>query len=124
AEPAAMVDGVLGSAFGAAGQRCLAGSVAVLVGSPEEQDRSLERIVAGARGLTVGAGSDSATDVCPVVTPASRERLEREIDAAIADGAELVLDGRRDDGGTGGALLGPTVLDGGEPESRAMREEL
>jgi malonate-semialdehyde dehydrogenase (acetylating)/methylmalonate-semialdehyde dehydrogenase len=123
ADPGAMVGGVLGSAFGAAGQRCLAGSVAVLVGSPAEQDRSLELIVAGAKALRVGAGSDPQTDVCPVVSPASRERLEQEIAAALDDGAELVLDGRGD-AGEGGAQLGPTILDGGPPEGRALREEL
>ncbi|NLT05894.1 MAG: CoA-acylating methylmalonate-semialdehyde dehydrogenase [Solirubrobacterales bacterium] len=123
AEPAAMVEGVLGSAFGAAGQRCLAGSVAVLVGQPAEQDGALEALVAGARALTVGAGADPATDVCPLIGPASRERVEAEIDAAVAAGARLVLDGRRG-GGRGGAELGPTVLDGGPPEGRALREEL
>ena len=123
AEPQLMVSGVLGSAFGAAGQRCLAGSVAVLVGTRSEQDAARDRIVDAARALRVGDGADPATDVCPVVTPASRERLEGEIDAALAAGGELALDGRIG-GGDGGALLAPTVLDGLDPESRWLREEL
>ena len=123
ADPGLMVPGVLGSAFGAAGQRCLAGSVAVVVGSPEEQDATVRRIVAGAGALRAGDGADPATDVCPVVNPASRERLEAEIEQALAAGARLALDGRMG-GGAGGALLAPTVLDELPPESRWLREEL
>ena len=123
ADPALMVGGVLGSAFGAAGQRCLAGSVAVLVGSPEEQDASLELIRAAAAHLVTGDGADPATDVCPVVTPASRERIEAEIAIAEADGASLVLDGRRD-GGAAGAELGPTIIDGVDRDHRVVTEEL
>ncbi len=123
ADPQLMVSGVLGSAFGAAGQRCLAGSVAVLVGTPSEQDDALAQIVAGARALRTGDGADPATDVCPIVTPAGRERLEGEIEQALATGGRLALDGRLG-GGAGGALLGPTILDGLDPESRWLREEL
>jgi malonate-semialdehyde dehydrogenase (acetylating) / methylmalonate-semialdehyde dehydrogenase len=123
ADPGLMAGGVTSSAFGAAGQRCLAGSLAVLVGDPAEQDRSLERILAAARELKVGDGSDPATDVCPLVSPAARERVEGEIEQALAEGCELVLDGRRG-GGQAGAELGPTIIDGAPPESRAVREEL
>jgi malonate-semialdehyde dehydrogenase (acetylating)/methylmalonate-semialdehyde dehydrogenase len=124
ADPELRVGALLSSAFGAAGQRCLAGSVAVLVGSQAQQDEALERIVAGARELRPGPGDDPATDVCPLVTPASRERLEAEIEVALQNGAELVLDGRIAGGGDGGALLGPTILDGLQDESRWLREEL
>jgi malonate-semialdehyde dehydrogenase (acetylating)/methylmalonate-semialdehyde dehydrogenase len=118
-----MVKGVSSSAFGGAGQRCLAGSVAVLVGTEAEQDASLARITAAARELRVGAGLDEATDVCPVISPQARERLEDEIERAAEDGARVVLDGRGD-GGPGGCQLGPTILDLADPESRAGREEL
>ncbi|MBS1887460.1 MAG: CoA-acylating methylmalonate-semialdehyde dehydrogenase [Actinobacteria bacterium] len=123
ADPKLLAGGVTSSAFGAAGQRCLAGSLLVLVGSKEEQDASLATVVEAARGLTVGDGADPATDVCPLVSVASRERVEGEIETALGDGAELVLDGRRD-GGEGGAQLGPTILDKAAPDSRAVREEL
>jgi len=118
-----MVNGVLSSAFGGAGQRCLAGSVAVLVGTQQEQDAALDAIVTGAQGLRVGAGLDEATDVCPVVSPQARERLETEIARAAGEGAKLVLDGRGD-GGAGGCEIGPTVLDLADVESQAAREEL
>jgi malonate-semialdehyde dehydrogenase (acetylating)/methylmalonate-semialdehyde dehydrogenase len=123
ADPKLLASGVTGSAFGAAGQRCLAGSLLVLVGSEEEQDASLQTVVDAAGALTVGDGADPATDVCPLVSVASRERVEGEIETALGDGAKLVLDGRRG-GGEGGALLGPTIIDGAALDSRAVREEL
>ena len=64
------------------------------MGTTAEQDAALARIADGARALRVGAGLDEATDVCPVVSPQSRERLEDEIELAAQDGARVVLDGR------------------------------
>jgi malonate-semialdehyde dehydrogenase (acetylating)/methylmalonate-semialdehyde dehydrogenase len=124
AERSVMVEGVIRSAFGAAGQRCLAGSVAVLVGSREQQDEALEAIAKRAQELRLGPGLNAETDVCPLVTPSSRERLLHEIGDAVDAGAQLVLDGRRADPGPGRTLLGPTILDQLEPESRWLREEL
>jgi malonate-semialdehyde dehydrogenase (acetylating) / methylmalonate-semialdehyde dehydrogenase len=117
------LNGVLSSAFGAAGQRCLAGSLLVLVGPQADQDRWLDTIVTAARELKVGAGSDPGTDVCPLVSPAARERVEAEIDRAVQAGAELILDGRNG-GGAGGAELGPTVIDRAAADSRVVTEEL
>jgi len=117
------LNGVLSSAFGAAGQRCLAGSLLVLVGPQADQDRWLDTIVTAAKKLKVGAGSDPGTDVCPLVSPAARERVEDEIDKALAAGAQLILDGRRG-GGTGGAELGPTVITGASADSHVATEEL
>jgi malonate-semialdehyde dehydrogenase (acetylating)/methylmalonate-semialdehyde dehydrogenase len=123
ADPDLMVGGVLGSAFGAAGQRCLAGSIAVLVGTPAEQDAARDRIVAAAAALKTGAGIDPETDVCPVVSPEARERLVADIDQAEADGARVVLDGRGD-AGPGGCSLAPTILDAVPAGHRALEEEL
>lgn len=123
ADPDLSLQGLLGSAFGAAGQRCLAGSVAVLVGSAAEQDAARDRIMEAASGLSVGDGMDPDIDVCPMVSPEARERVEHEIGRAEAEGARVVLDGRRN-GGVGGAELGPTVIDGAGRESRVAREEL
>jgi malonate-semialdehyde dehydrogenase (acetylating)/methylmalonate-semialdehyde dehydrogenase len=111
ADPDLMAPGVAASAFGAAGQRCLAGSVCALVGDRAAQDAARERIVEAARGF----------DVPPLISPAARERVEREIAAAEAEGAEVVCDGRAQ---AEGARLGATVLDGVDPEGRAAREEL
>ncbi|WP_027008394.1 CoA-acylating methylmalonate-semialdehyde dehydrogenase [Conexibacter woesei] len=123
ADPDLMTGGVMGSSFGAAGQRCLAGSIAVLVGTQAEQDRSRELIVQAASKLKTGAGIDPQTDVCPVVSPAQRERLVRDIDQAEADGAQVVLDGRGD-AGPGGCTLGPTILDGVAEDHKVAVDEL
>jgi malonate-semialdehyde dehydrogenase (acetylating) / methylmalonate-semialdehyde dehydrogenase len=123
ADPGLMVPGVLGSAFGAAGQRCLAGSLAVLVGTEAEQDRMRDLLLEGASRLRTGDGADPATDVCPLVSPAARERVSGEIARAEAEGADLVLDGRRDPG-PGGTLLGPTIVDRAAPGSRVLTEEI
>ncbi len=123
ADPALTASGVCSSAFGAAGQRCLAGSVAVLVGTPEEQQRSRELILAAARALKSGSGADPDTDVCPVVSSEARERLVEEIEQAELRGARIALDGRGD-AGPGGANLGPTIIENLGDEDRVLSEEL
>jgi malonate-semialdehyde dehydrogenase (acetylating)/methylmalonate-semialdehyde dehydrogenase len=123
ADPELTIKGVLGSAFGAAGQRCLAGSIAVLVGTGAQQDLARDRIVAAAAQLKVGPGLDPSTDVCPVVTTHSRERLVGHIDEAERAGVTVVLDGRGD-AGPGGCELGPTVLDNIPAGHEVLEEEL
>ena len=123
ADPELMAKGVTSSAFGAAGQRCLAGSLLVLVGSPQEQERSLGIVATAAAAMVVGDGADPAVEVCPLVSVASRERVEGEIEKAVSEGARLALDGRIG-GGAGGAELGPTILDEPRPGSAAVVEEL
>jgi malonate-semialdehyde dehydrogenase (acetylating)/methylmalonate-semialdehyde dehydrogenase len=118
------VSGIMGSAFGAAGQRCLAGSVAVLVGDPERQEEVRDALVAAASALRVGPGADEGTDVCALVGPDARERLAAGLDRAATDGAEILLDGRETDPGPAGTMLGPTIVDGVDRESELAREEL
>jgi malonate-semialdehyde dehydrogenase (acetylating) / methylmalonate-semialdehyde dehydrogenase len=124
ADPKVLAAGVTSSAFGAAGQRCLAGSLLVLVGDEAEQDRSLATVVEASRALVVGAGFEEVTDVCPLVSTEARERVVGEIDRAVAEGAATVLDGRESESGPGGAALGPTILDRVAPDAPAAREEL
>jgi malonate-semialdehyde dehydrogenase (acetylating)/methylmalonate-semialdehyde dehydrogenase len=119
----AMTAGVMSSAFGAAGQRCLAGSIAILVGTREEQDLARDRIVAAAAELRTGDGAQPTTDVCPLVSPSARDRVAEEIELAVDDGATVILDGRAERG-PGGCELGPTILDDVDLESRAATEEL
>ncbi len=123
ADPELVLKGVLGSAFGAAGQRCLAGSVAVLVGELEQQDLLRNRIAETAAQLRTGDGTDQATDVCPLIAPEDRLRVEAEIERAEAEGATIVLDGRQG-GGAGGAELAPTVIEPRDIESAIAREEI
>ncbi|HVW45958.1 MAG TPA: CoA-acylating methylmalonate-semialdehyde dehydrogenase [Solirubrobacterales bacterium] len=124
ADPAVLAAGVTSSAFGAAGQRCLAGSLLVLVGDETEQDASLRTVVEASRALTLGAGAEESTDVCPLVSSDSRERVAGEIERALGEGAEAVLDGREAGAGAGGANLGPTILDHVPADAPAAREEL
>ena len=66
---------IMGSSFGAAGQRCLAGSVCVAVGDESRRTEVREALVAAASALNVGSGEDPATDVCPMVSADARDRV-------------------------------------------------
>ena len=118
------VAGIMGSAFGAAGQRCLAGSVAVLVGETGRQDQVRDALVAAASELRVGHGADEGTDVCPLVAPEARERLAGALERAEDEGADVLLDGRGADPGPAGTMFGATIVDGAGRESELAREEL
>ncbi|MDX6583951.1 MAG: malonate-semialdehyde dehydrogenase (acetylating) / methylmalonate-semialdehyde dehydrogenase [Solirubrobacterales bacterium] len=117
------VPAIMSSAFGAGGQRCLAGSVAVLVGTRAEQDRALEALAEAAAGLGVGPGDRDGVEVCPLVGPEARDRIEAAIEAAAAGDDEVVLDGRRDPG-PGGTLIGPSIVVTDDTQSALAREEL
>jgi malonate-semialdehyde dehydrogenase (acetylating) / methylmalonate-semialdehyde dehydrogenase len=105
------VDGVIASAFGAAGQRCMAGSVLVAVGDAHE--RVVPALVEATSALKVGDGLDQTTDVGPVISCAARDRINGYIERAVAAGATPLLDGRAPAGelADGGAFTGPTILD-------------
>jgi len=113
------VQGIIGSAFGAAGQRCMAGSVVVTVG--EAHDRLMPPLRDAAAALRVGDGLDEQTELGPVISQQARERIEGAIEQALSDGADAVVDGR-DEGD--GCYLGATILDGVTPEMEAVREEI
>jgi malonate-semialdehyde dehydrogenase (acetylating) / methylmalonate-semialdehyde dehydrogenase len=116
------VDGIIGSAFGAAGQRCMAGSVVVAVGPA--QDRLLPALKDATAALRVGDGLDDATDVGPVVSPAARERILGWIERGVQEGASLLVDGRDAPGEDGEAYVGPTILDEVTPAMEVAREEI
>jgi malonate-semialdehyde dehydrogenase (acetylating)/methylmalonate-semialdehyde dehydrogenase len=113
------VSGIIGSAFGAAGQRCMAGSVVVTVG--EAHDRLLPPLRAATEGLRLGDGLDESTEVGPVVSTAACERIRGWIDRGVEEGATLALDGR--DSGEG-AFVGPTILDDVTPDMAVAQEEI
>jgi len=111
------------SAFGCAGQRCLAVSVTVTVG--EAKDWFRESIAAAAGSLKVGNGLDPATQMGPVITQASRERVVGLIGQGAEQGAQAIVDGRRTNGNGGaGSFVGPTVLDGLPAQSPLMETEI
>ncbi len=116
------VDAILGSAFGAAGQRCLAGSVLVPVG--EVAEPLLELLVKKAQALRVGDGLESGVAVGPLVGADQKKRVLGYIEKGIAEGAEPILDGRNISAGPAGAFVGPTVLDHVERTASVAREEI
>jgi malonate-semialdehyde dehydrogenase (acetylating)/methylmalonate-semialdehyde dehydrogenase len=120
AELDSAVDGVLSSAFHAAGQRCLANSVCVAVGDVYEPLKSALAQKGG--DMVVGDGSEPETEVGPVISGASRERILDWIEKGVADGGELVLDGRGK-GSEDGNFIGPTIIEA-DPESEISREEI
>ena len=116
------VDGIIGSAFGAAGQRCMAGSVVVTVGDAHEQ--LVPPLVEASRALRVGDGLEESSDVGPVISCAARERIRDWIERGEASGARVVLDGRGTSGDPNGSYLGPTILDDVTPEMPIAKEEV
>jgi malonate-semialdehyde dehydrogenase (acetylating)/methylmalonate-semialdehyde dehydrogenase len=116
------VDGIVGSAFGAAGQRCMAGSVVVTVG--EAHERLLPPLRAATEGLHVGDGAEESTEVGPLVSCAARDRVRGWIDRGVEDGATVVVDGRDPDADPNGAFVGPTILDGITPDMPIAQEEV
>ncbi|HEX4690706.1 MAG TPA: CoA-acylating methylmalonate-semialdehyde dehydrogenase [Solirubrobacteraceae bacterium] len=116
------VDGIIGSAFGAAGQRCMAGSVVVTVG--DAHDALMPALREATEGLRVGDGLEESTEVGPLVSCAARDRVRGWIDRGEADGANIVVDGRGVDAAPEGAFVGPTILDGVSPDMEIAQEEV
>jgi malonate-semialdehyde dehydrogenase (acetylating) / methylmalonate-semialdehyde dehydrogenase len=115
------VDNIMGSSFGNAGERCLAGSVLIAVG--DVADELVQRVAERARAMKIGPGSDPASDLTPVIRDSHRERIKEYIAIGEQEGAEVVLDGR-EPGVEDGFFLGPTILDNVKGEMRVAREEI
>jgi malonate-semialdehyde dehydrogenase (acetylating) / methylmalonate-semialdehyde dehydrogenase len=118
------VDALMGAAFGSAGERCMAISVAVLVG--DAADRVMPALAQRARELRVGSGLDDASEMGPVVTDIARARIRGYIDRGVVEGAQLVLDGRqhRVADHEAGFFLGATLFDHVTAEMTIYREEI
>ncbi len=114
---------IVGAAFGAAGQRCMALSTLVLVGTPDSTQEWLDDISRKASKLKVGPGMDPSSDIGPLITVQSKQRVSSIIDEALQQGATLELDGR-DLPLPGDNFLGPTVLSNITPTNIAYREEI
>src|SRR5438132_7743835 len=108
ADPALAVPAILNSAFGNAGERCLAGSVAVAVG--RAADTLLDPLRDAATKLIVGPGDDPSVQVGPLIRAEHRDKVAGYVDKGIAEGAELIVDGRHEMSRPG-FFLGPTILD-------------
>ncbi|WP_295538698.1 CoA-acylating methylmalonate-semialdehyde dehydrogenase [uncultured Pseudacidovorax sp.] len=117
------LNALAGAAFGAAGQRCMAVSVAVLVG---EARSWIPALVDKARTLKVSAGTEQGTDVGPLVSCAARDRVVGLIERGVADGARLELDGRNPQvaGYEQGNFVGPTIFSGVKPGMSVYDQEV
>lgn len=112
------------SAFGCAGQRCLATSVAITVGEAHDEFRA--RIVADATERKVGYGLDEGVAMGPVITDESRNRIEGLVDKGVSEGAQLLVDGRgrEVDGFRNGYFVHPTVLEEVDPRGEIAQTEI
>jgi malonate-semialdehyde dehydrogenase (acetylating)/methylmalonate-semialdehyde dehydrogenase len=118
-------DALMGAAYGSAGERCMAISVAVAVGE-QTADALVERLAPRIDALKVGPATDPEAQMGPLVTRAHYERVRGYVDLGVEEGAELVVDGREIEvpGHPGGFYLGGCLFDRVEPRMRIYREEI
>jgi len=116
------VENIISSAFGAAGERCLAGSVLVPVGDAAEP--LLKLLVEKVNEMRVGDGVEEGVGMGPLVTREHRDRVAGYIDKGVAEGAKPLLDGRASKPKGDGFFLGPTIFDGVKPEMTIAKEEI
>jgi malonate-semialdehyde dehydrogenase (acetylating)/methylmalonate-semialdehyde dehydrogenase len=119
------VDALMGAAYGSAGERCMAISVAVPVGE-KTADALIERLVPRVRALKIGPGTDPEAEMGPLVTKAHLDKVRGYVDTGVAEGAELVVDGRpfKMQGYEGGYFIGGTLFDRVKPDMTIYREEI
>jgi malonate-semialdehyde dehydrogenase (acetylating)/methylmalonate-semialdehyde dehydrogenase len=112
------------SFFGCAGQRCLSGSILSPVG--EGADAFVDKFVAATKAMKVGDGLDESVAMGPVVSKAHQERVLAYIEKGVAEGADLILDGRNFSvaGYPDGFFVGPTIFDNVTPDMTIAREEI
>ena len=117
------LNAIAGASFGAAGQRCMALPVVIMVG---EAQQWVPDLVAKAQTLKVSAGTEKGTDVGPVISRGALARIEGLIERGVADGATLELDGRKPTvpGYENGNFVGPTIFSGVQPGMAIYDQEI
>ena len=117
------LNAMVGAAFGAAGQRCMALSVAVMVGDSQYW---IKELVAKAKTLSVNAGHEPNTDIGPVISPRAKARVIELINSGVEQGAELLLDGRdiQVKGYEQGNFVGATIFSQVRTDMRIYKEEI
>ena len=117
------LNAIAGAAFGAAGQRCMALPVIILVGETKEW---VPELVAKAKTLKVNAGCQPGTDVGPVISPSALARITDLIESGVSEGAVMDLDGRNPNvpGFEKGNFVGPTIFSGVNTQMRIYNEEI
>jgi malonate-semialdehyde dehydrogenase (acetylating)/methylmalonate-semialdehyde dehydrogenase len=124
ADPDSTVRIITDSAFGCAGQRCLAASLIITVGNAREN--ITRRLVEAAKAKIVGNGLESGTHMGPVITGESKARIQELIRIGVEEGARLLLDGRNTqvNGCEGGFFIKPTILENLKRDGRVHSEEI
>jgi malonate-semialdehyde dehydrogenase (acetylating)/methylmalonate-semialdehyde dehydrogenase len=119
------VDALMGAAYGSAGERCMAISVAVPVGE-RVADELIQRLGPRIRALNIGPGTDPEAEMGPLVTAAHRDKVKGYIDLGVEEGAELLVDGRdfNRQGFEGGYFVGGTLFDKVTTDMRIYKEEI
>ncbi|HEY7904081.1 MAG TPA: CoA-acylating methylmalonate-semialdehyde dehydrogenase [Casimicrobiaceae bacterium] len=117
-------DAIIGAGYGSAGERCMAISAVVAVG--DVGDTLVSKLAERARKVTTGHGDKPGIEMGPVITAASRDRIQGLIDKGAQEGAALVVDGRKPAiaGGENGFFVGPTLFDNVAPAMTIYREEI
>ncbi|MDE2095052.1 MAG: aldehyde dehydrogenase family protein, partial [Burkholderiales bacterium] len=118
------VDALIGAAYGSAGERCMAISVAVLVG--DVADKIVPKLAERAKSLKIKNGMELDAEMGPIVTRQALERIEGYIDTGVKEGATLVVDGRghKVPGHENGFFTGGTLFDHVTPAMRIYKEEI
>ncbi len=118
------VDGIMGAAYGSAGERCMAVSVAVAVG--DIADKLVENISNKAESLIVAPWTDSSSQMGPVISKEHKDKIESYISSGVEEGAKLVLDGRnfKIQGYENGYFVGPTLFDNVKKDMKIYKEEI
>jgi malonate-semialdehyde dehydrogenase (acetylating)/methylmalonate-semialdehyde dehydrogenase len=117
-------DALMGAAYGSAGERCMAVSVAVAVGGVG--DKLMDRLVPRVRALKIGPGTDPEAEMGPLVTGQHLQKVSSYVDLGVKEGAKLVVDGRglKLQGYESGFFLGGCLFDDVKPEMRIYKEEI
>jgi len=120
-----VVDALMGAAYGSAGERCMAISVAVTVGE-NTANELIKRLKPKIEALKVGAGSDASAEMGPLITKQHHEKVTSYIESGLSQGAELVCDGRdlTVQGYEGGYFMGASLFDKVTPEMKIYKEEI
>ena len=118
------VDGLIGAGYGSAGERCMAISVAVLVG--DVADKLIPMLQARAKTLVIKNGIELDAEMGPIVTAAAHQRITGYIDQGVKEGATLLVDGRGHTvaGHEEGFWMGGTLFDHVTPDMRIYKEEI
>ncbi|MBC9879909.1 CoA-acylating methylmalonate-semialdehyde dehydrogenase [Bradyrhizobium sp. INPA01-394B] len=116
-------DALMGAAYGSAGERCMAISVAVPIGD-RTAEALLERLEPKVRALKIGAGTNPDVEMGPLVTRQHLEKVRAYIDSGVEEGAKLLVDGRDFRSNEGGYFIGGTLFDRVSTDMKIYKEEI